>query len=726
MKHLVKISLFFLILVLAAPNQTQAQSWKSLKNKAKSFNNKAKKVKKSMEGNDESESSSTTKTVSATEKNEPVSVSSTAKTTNTNQAKSAETKSTTNTVSAKPTTASKPKPKSTSKQASVPMKPIKVNPAKPVLIEYEALFRKMNLDPVSGKFSVEKIRVKNLPPATYSAAKNTHQLALVLKSGNKVLKKFYYSGGGSKGNNWLSMNLDNDAYYNFKNAGKYNLELQVDGQTTDKVDFNVIQVVNKNGVGGYFINEPLEKLGMVGTKNLDYAEPKPNDQFIFKFYEAVLDPEGAYVDASPIDVRLMRENPNGPDDFIGCYFDQEIAHHHKWKLTDNIFLTKSPTDYNYVLFKDVTATDGKYYIDLFYNGDLYRYHFEVKDHQIRTMLSNNSRPGAYWMIREYVGVPKYNGYRPTASTSDRPDDLRVMIQSGSTSRGYAPGKPAVFSDGQIITANLYFKSDITGKYENRLVQNIITIKKGNKIIGQDIRWSFFDGYSDFPALVVNPEKTVLNNKKAFSSFFMSALSKLPEGSHDLKIIYEIAADKDDDIVGLRTITFQSKGGNPIYTKWAKLTQEQLEMTESELGNLRFLRSPSADWAVYVNNCGTIVWLRQDQYKEYYLYSGDEGKFDRAGGPLEQWNFGTLKWNNIKDFSPYKSVYKLGHNELAMLQLKQVPKDAVGKLKSIENKEFTSLGDFTGQVKSLIGESLFNKFEDLIVGTASVDYVKICH
>ena len=150
------------------------------------------------------------------------------------------------------------------------------------------------------------------------------------------------------------------------------------------------------------------------------------------------------------------------------------------------------------------------------------------------------------------------------------------------------------------------------------------------------------------------------------------------------------------------------------------------MSDAERGNLRFLRSPTFDWVYYDNNCGTIVWLRQDEYKEYHLYSGDMGKFDRAGGPLEQWNFGTWKWNSINDFKPYKTVYVLGQNELAMLEMKQVPKDAIEKLRAIQDKEFKTLDAFLSKVKSLIGEELASKKENLIVGTASVEFVKICH
>ena len=492
------------------------------------------------------------------------------------------------------------------------------------------------------------------------------------------------------------------------------------------VNFDIIQAVSKDGVSGFFINEPLEKLGIVAAQRISYGKPDINSYFIFKFYEAILDPEGKFVDATPIDVRLMKENKDGIDVFVGGYLEKELSHHHKWKLTDNIFFAKPGTSSDYIKFKEVLASDGRYYIDLLYNGDLYRYYFEVKGGVVITELSDKSKPGSYWMEREFVSIPKYDGYRPTVKTAGVADNIRIMVKTGTSSRGYSPGKPVVFTDGQKVSCNLSFKDNIKTKYMNRLVENIITLKKGDKIIGQTISYSVFNGYSSFPNLVMDPEKDIIVSKKAFTSFFMQTLSQLPAGTHKLKLVYELASGKDNNLVGIRTITYKSKTGNPIFTEWAKQTQEQLEMSDAERGNLRFLRSPTFDWVYYDNNCGTIVWLRQDEYKEYHLYSGDMGKFDRAGGPLEQWNFGTWKWNPINDFKPYKTVYVLGQNELAMLEMKQVPKDAIEKLRAIQDKEFKTLDAFLSKVKSLIGEELASKNENLIVGTASVEFVKICH
>ncbi len=212
-------------------------------------------------------------------------------------------------------------------------------------------------------------------------------------------------------------------------------------------------------------------------------------------------------------------------------------------------------------------------------------------------------------------------------------------------------------------------------------------------------------------------------KEAFTHIFMEAFAKLPAGNHKLKLVFEIASGDDIDMLGLRTITFNSKSGNPKFTYWAKGTKEQSEMSRNELGNMMFLRSPSNDWVNYENNCGTIVWLRQDEYKEYYLYSGDLARFDRWNGYLEQWNFGTKEWKSVADFSPYKTIFKLSNNEIAMLHFKQVPNTE--KLKVIAGVEFKTQEAFFAKVKSLLGEEIANKHEDLLVQSASIDFVKIC-
>lgn len=324
------------------------------------------------------------------------------------------------------------------------------------------------------------------------------------------------------------------------------------------------------------------------------------------FTKQFLTQKGAFVDASPISVRLMKKNSNGNDIYLGGYLDKELRHNHKWKLTDNILLAKPGSRYDNLSFKEILAADGKYYIDLFYNNDLYRYNFEVKNKELVSTLSDKSKAGSCWIEREYVGLSKYDGYRPTAKIAGKSDNIRMMVKSGSTTQGMSPGKAVIFTDGQKISASINFKEDIKTKYMYRLTEYILTLKKGDKIIAQSINMAIFNGYSQYPGLIYNPGKTVMVAKEAFTHVIMDALSKLPAGTHKLKLVYELASGKDNDLVGLRTITYKAKAGNPTFTKWAKATKEQIEMSRAELGDLLFLRSPSNDWALYQNNCGRLV------------------------------------------------------------------------------------------------------------------------
>ncbi len=596
--------------------------------------------------------------------------------------------------------------------------------ANTIFVEYQGLFENIILDPASGKLEVKKIMIKNLPKANYGNRENLHKLSAVLKLNNQTIHEFVYDGISEYSiSEWTEGSCSSN--FNITKAGKYSLEFQIDEKLADKIDFDIIQSVNKNDKTGWFVNAPMQDLGKITAKRIEYGKPVENSELVFKFYEAILDIEGGFVDATPISVRLMKENKSGNDTYLGGYLDKELSHNKKWKLTDNIFLTKPGEDYKYVMYSEILSSEGKYYIDLFYDNDVYRYNFEVKAGQFISTLSNRSKDGVCWMEREYIGIPKYENFRATANISGKTDNVRMSLKTGSSTQGYAANKPLSFTDGQKISVNINFDQAIKDKYMYCLTEYILTLKKGDEIIAQDIRHSIFDGYSDFPNLIYNPEETVMIAKSAFSVVFMEALAKLPAGNHKLKFVYEIASGNDSEFVGLRTVTYKAKTGNPTFTKWAEETQAQIEMSNAELGNLSFLRSPSNDWVYYENNCGRTVWLRQDDYKEYYLYPGDQGKFDRNNGYMEQWNFGTWEWNSVNDFVDYKTIYMLTGNEIAMLYVKQVAPDAVDKLKEIQDVEFKTQEAFIAKVKSLIGEEVFKKHEDLIVQSASIDFIKIC-
>ena len=599
--------------------------------------------------------------------------------------------------------------------------------ASTIFVEYEGLFSEMNLDPETGNLKIKKITIKNLPKANYGTVDNKHKLTAVLKLNNKKIHEFIYEGISEYTvAEWTNGNCNSD--YTITQAGKYTLEFQIDGQLADKIDFDIIQSVNKNNKMGWFLNSPLESLGLISSKG--YVAPVATDEFVFKFYEAILDIEGAFVDATPISIRLMKENKDANDTYIGGYLKEKLRHNKKWKLTDNIFFTKAGERYKYVTFGDVLSNDGNYYIDLFYNGNVFKYNFEVKGGKLNSSLIERSKTGTCWLQREYVGVPKYENFKPTANISGKADNIRVTVKGlkeGDPSRGYAENKPATFVDGQSISMTNYLKDDVRKKYMYRLTEYIVTLKKGDEILAQEITLGIYNDSpnGDFKSIIRNPETAMFAvNKSTDTHVFMDALSKLPAGNHKLKFVYEMASGKDNDFIGLRTITYKSHGKNAKFTEWAEDTKMYLEMSNSQLGEVAFLRAPTDEWVYFVNNCGTTVWLRVDEYKEYYLYPGDKAKFNRTGF-LEQWNFGTWKWNDVPEFDVYKTVFILDANEISMLYLKQVPPEAIEKLKEIQDIEFTSQDAYVKKVKELIGEETFKKHENLLILSASIDYVRIC-
>lgn len=596
-----------------------------------------------------------------------------------------------------------------------------------ICVEYDRLFNKMKFDKKTGEFKISSITIRNLPDVNYGFGSKDHKITAILKNEGKELKRFPFNGGNNI-QEWTSMeqmNLDRQtASYTVNTVGKYSLEFQIDGQKVDEFKFNIAQSINKAGNSGWFITGSIENLGFIEPQKFDSNVPNQGSYFIFRFFEAILNVDYKFVDATPISIRIMRENPNGKDIYIGGYLQEKLSHNSTWKLTDNIFF--KTTDNKYVTYGDVSKIDGKYYIDLFYNNDVYRYNFEAKDNLLLSEHSIRGKAGACWVERELVSSAKYEGFKPTANLNGKADDLRVSIKpkgEGST-KGYSTSQSAVFSDGQLLFISIYPKAEIKKKYEYQLTECIISLKKGDEIIAQTINTDIFVNNGNYPSVTFNTDKSIaLANSFAYE--FMDAMAKLPAGNHKLKFVYEIATADQSDIVGIRTVTFKSDGKNPLYTKWAENTKLQASMSNSEKGELLFLRMPSEDWVYYENNCGRTVWLRQDGHQEYYLYPGDKAKFNRSGF-WEQWNFGTLKWNEVEEFDVNKTIYKLDANEISKLRVKQVSEEIITKLKPIQDVEFKTQSAFITKVKALIGEEAFKKHEELLVQSASIDFVKICN
>lgn len=300
----------------------------------------------------------------------------------------------------------------------------------------------------------------------------------------------------------------------------------------------------------------------------------------------------------------------------------------------------------------------------------------------------------------------------------------MMVRSvdGKTNKGCGAGTPVVFTDGEGLFSNPSVSEAVKMKFEYKNTEHITTIKKGNDIVAQHIIYKLFDGSFSYLAYMTDVEAKA----DYITPIFMDALANLPAGNHDLTVVFELASGKISDVVGVQKVSFKSVAGNPKYKAQSEIIKTRMAMSESELADVRYLKYGGEDWALYENNCGRIVWLRQDEDKEFYLYPEDKGMFDRNGGPLEQWNFGTRKWLPIDDFKPYASTFKITENALAMYNLKQVPKDISEKLRAIVGTEFSSATDFMAKIESLIGKDAAQKYEAILQSNARVDKVKICN
>lgn len=605
-----------------------------------------------------------------------------------------------------------------------------------IIVGFEQLLNSIKLDPQTGELTIEKIQVKNLPnedvngnSVSYGLNNNDHKLILKIVGKNKEIGSLaYYSNPNSL---WNDAYSTSDEKYKkevfIKEGGDYKIELFLDDKNVYSLNIEVLEVVDKSGKSGLFVSKPFEILGKLAFKDQSYGEPNLNSELIFSFYYAWLNVEDSWNDELTMNVRLLRNSGNEDFEILGGTFEGTLRPKSRWEITDNIFFEKPDQRYVYVTGNEVLQKDGNYIIDIFVGNEHFQYEFDVKNGQIVSSdYPGIDDGGAYWLKRKSANMPKYETFKPTANTAGLKDNISLMVSSldGKTVKGCGAGVPVSFTDGQKIQiSQVYFKDAIKQKYAYQNTEYITTLKKGSEIIAQHIIFRMF-GSQNFSLIATSGDIDMKND--FYTSVFMEALSNLPAGSHQLTLVLELSSGKKTDLIGVQNITFVSNADNSKYKKQAKLLNERLLMSESELTEVRFLKYGGQDWALYENNCGRIVWLRQDESKEYYLYPGNVGMFDRNAGVLEQWNFSTLKWNVINDFSPYKTIYKLTNNELAMLNMKKVPTDITEKLMPIAGKEFSSRSDFENECVKLIGKENYQKYETLLVMHADIDFIKVCN
>lgn len=609
--------------------------------------------------------------------------------------------------------------------------PLKFDDANPTRLYYHTLLSNTKLEPETGVLKFSGLSVAYLPKTDmngkevqYDIGDGTYKITASLKLKGEELCKFAFrklSSSYEPNKDDLNPTSGGDYVSSFTvtEGGDYSLEFKVEDKTIETLDIEILQA-EKDGESSFYFKKPMNEYWY-----LDYK--KPESYFSVRFFAGPKVFSKEYIKGS---VALWKTVDNGKDEFIGSGEVDQYRDTKRWKESDMIVFKKpsSPTVYT----KDVTANPGKYYITFYGNTGNFRYNFEVKDSKIISPVNVLEAEGKCWLKKKLIEMPKYEGFRPAGSFTSMKDNIRLGFKSneGNTQNTVGAGKPVSFSDGQEIT--IYgptVDQSTLDKFVHLPTQQITSLLNGNDIIAQKILFSEFNNPS-YPYFAFDGDNiTLQHDQVAFE--FMEAMSKLPAGTHNLTLVTELQSGDLKKVTGKQSITFKSVNGNPIYAENAKLANERMNMSESELADVRFSKYGGPDWAMYSNNCGRVVWLRQDKYKEYYLFPGKQAKFDRNGGPMEQWNFGTLKWNSIDDFGASSTIYKLTDNEIAMLYLKlkvgkeEKAKDITDKLKPLAGKEFSSDIIYLAEVKKLIGEELTKKYEDQIILAANIDIVNIC-
>lgn len=145
-------------------------------------------------------------------------------------------------------------------------------------------------------------------------------------------------------------------------------------------------------------------------------------------------------------------------------------------------------------------------------------------------------------------------------------------------------------------------------------------------------------------------------KNLFAIRLPGALAKLPAGSHEIDFDLKsynykdagesIAKGKFTLVIAADAKAFYAKNEKDSYDAMTKrgvstVTASARDVAMGVVGGTNVIS--------LVNNCGRSVWMRRasgPDKTEYRLSPGQSMKYDRDSGYLEEWNFGTKKWNIV--------------------------------------------------------------------------------
>lgn len=228
-----------------------------------------------------------------------------------------------------------------------------------------------------------------------------------------------------------------------------------------------------------------------------------------------------------------------------------------------------------------------------------------------------------------------------------------------------------FNSGEFIYAHIAFPQAISGMLtlNERPVTLVAEFYSKGKMLEEDmfgfdtaaVRGS--KQTSIVIPVVSDPAGDVPSfGKNLFSTRLPAELAKLPEGRHEIELQLKSYNFKDaTEVMAKGTFTlviaggaraWYQKNGNEAFEAMAKrgVTSVNVSARDAAMGVVG-----GTSVITLVNNCGRSVWMRKasgSDKTEYRLSPGQTMRYDRDGGYLEEWNFGTKRWTTVtKVWSP---------------------------------------------------------------------------
>lgn len=151
-------------------------------------------------------------------------------------------------------------------------------------------------------------------------------------------------------------------------------------------------------------------------------------------------------------------------------------------------------------------------------------------------------------------------------------------------------------------------------------------------------------------IVSDPAVELFNlGSKKFAFEMPLGLSKLSPGTHEIELKVKSGAYRDGGAylaTGKFTLTVAADG-----QAWYQKNEKEARDAQIRRGSTAKVTSytQTSPIVTLVNNCGRSVWLRYasgSDKTEYRLSAGQTMRYNSDHGYLEQWNFGTRKWNTV--------------------------------------------------------------------------------